>query len=144
MFNFVVLKEERFIHQNFEFRNLSMEECFESPYLFNKYFNNISFNRFVKNITELMEFRILDDELKYLKTFFGQKTINNSYTISYLIKKKKHFEFIESVIICKRIEFLSDYVKKKNLPETYVNYIDNLLISLYKTRLFLVKKIKKT
>ena len=38
--------------------------------LFNKYFNNISFNRFVKNITELMEFRILDDELKYLKTFF--------------------------------------------------------------------------
>ena len=76
-----------FIHQKFEFRNLSMEECFESPYLFNKYFNNISFNRFVKNITELMEFRILEEELKYLKTFFGQKTINNLYTISHLIKK---------------------------------------------------------
>ena len=143
MFNFVTLKEERFIHQKFEFRNLSIEECCESPYLFNKYFNNISFNHFVKNITELMEFRILDDELKYLKTFFGQKTINNSYTISYLIKKKKHFEFIESVIICKRIEFLSDYVKKKNLPECYINYIDNLLISLYKTKKFLVSKINK-
>ena len=75
MFNFVVLKEERFIHQQFEFRNLSMEECFESPYLFNKYFNNISFNSFVKNITELMEFRILDDELKYLKTFLVKKQL---------------------------------------------------------------------
>ena len=32
------------------------------------------------------------------------------------------------------------YVKKK-MPTDYIEYVDNLLISLYKTRKFLVKQI---
>ena len=54
---------------------------------------------------------------------------------------KKYSDFIENVIICKRIEFLSDYIKTQNLSQNYIDYIDNLLNSLYKTRLYLVKNI---
>lgn len=141
MFEFLTLKEERFIHKNFDFRILSEEEGFESPYLFNKYFNDISYNTFVQNITELLKFIILNEELNYLKTFFGKKKINNVYTISKLIKNDLHSEFIDNVIICKRIEFLHDYICKKKMPTDYIEYVDNLLISLYKTRNFLVKQI---
>ena len=143
MFNFYALKEERFIHKKFNFKNLQAEEGFESPYTFDNYFNNISYNLFVRNITELMEFRILDQEIQYLNKFFGHKKINNTYTISKLIKKHKYTEFINTVIICKRVEFLSDYIYKKNMPSTYTKYIDNLLESLYKTRKFLAEKVKK-
>lgn len=143
MFNFYALKEERFIHKNFDFKNLKAEEGFESPYTFDNYFNNISYNLFVRNITELMEFRILDQEIQYLNKFFGHKKINNTYTISKLIKKNKYPEFINNTIICKRVEFLSDYVYKKNMPLTYKKYIDNLLESLYKTRKFLAETVKK-
>jgi len=141
MFNFLTLKEERFIHKKFDFRILSNEEGFESPYLFNKYFNNISYNIFVQNVTELLEFIILSEEINYLKTFFGKKKINNVHTISKLIKRELHSDFIDNIIICKRIEFLYDYICKKKMPINYIEYIDKLLISLYKTRTFLVKKI---
>ncbi len=144
MFNFYALKEERFISKQFQFKNLSEKEAFDSPYIFDNYFNNISYNYFVRNITELMEFRILNEELEYLNKFFGKKKINNKYNISKLIKKNKYSEFIDTVIICKRIEFLSDFVYKKNMPENYKKYIDNLLESLYKTRKYLAQKIKKT
>ena len=143
MFNFFALKEERFIHQKFEFKNLSEEEGFESPYIFDNYFNNISYNSFVQNITELMEFHILDEEIQYLDKFFGKKLINKTYTVSKIIKKNKYPEFIDTVIICKRIEFLSDYVYQKKLSIDYINYINNLLISIYKTRTFLAQKIYK-
>ena len=144
MFSFSTLKEERFIHKQFEFKNLSEEEGFDSPYIFDNHFNNISYNSFVRNITELMEFSILDDEIQNLKKFFGKKLINKTYTISRIIKKNKYPEFIDNVIICKRIEFLSDYVYKKNMPLNYKKYINNLLISIYKTRLFLSQQIQKT
>tara|TARA_Y100000591_G_C21637796_1_gene596207 strand:- start:136 stop:588 length:453 start_codon:yes stop_codon:yes gene_type:complete len=143
MYNFHTLKEERFIHKTFEFKNLSKEEGFESPYIFNKYFNNISYNTFVKNITELMEFHILPEEIDYLNTFFGKKLINNTYTISKIIKKNIYTEFIDTVIICKRIEFLSDYIYQKKMSIDYLNYINNLLKSIYKTRTFLAHKIHK-
>ena len=73
-----------------------------------------------------------------------KKKINNKYNISKLIKKNKYSEFIDTIIICKRVEFLSDFVYKKNMPENYKKYIDNLLESLYKTRKYLAQKIKKT
>ena len=143
MFNFYALKEERFISKQFQFKNLSEKEAFDSPYIFDNYFNNISYNYFVRNITELMEFRILNEELEYLNKFFGKKKINKTYNISKLIKKNKYSEFIDTVIICKRIEFLSDFVYKKNMPENYKTYINNLLESLYKTRKYLAEQIKK-
>ena len=90
-----------------------------------------------------MEFRILNEELEYLNKFFGKKKINKTYNISKLIKKNKYSEFIDTVIICKRIEFLSDFVYKKNMPENYKTYINNLLESLYKTRKYLAEQIKK-
>ena len=141
MFSFSSLKEERFIKKTFEFKELSNEEGFESPYIFDNYFNNISYNIFVKNITELMEFFISYQEKQYLKKFFGKKKINNSYTISKLIKNNKYSEFIDIVIICKRIEFLYDFVKYKKMPSHYINYLDTLLESIYKTRVFLSDKI---
>ena len=76
MFNFfLLLKEERFIHKQFEFKNLSEEEGFESPYIFHNYFNNISYNSFVRNITELMEFHILNEELQYLNKFLAKNLL---------------------------------------------------------------------
>tara|TARA_B110000114_G_C15011934_1_gene365164 strand:+ start:519 stop:959 length:441 start_codon:yes stop_codon:yes gene_type:complete len=143
MFNFSALKEERFIHKTFEFIDLSNEEAFESPYIFDNHFNNISYNCFVRKITELMEFYISYEEKQYLTRFFGKKLINKTYTVSKLIKKNKFSDLIDTIIICKRIEFLSDYVYKKNMPLTYKKYIDNLLTIIYKTRTFLAQKVKK-
>lgn len=141
MFGFYALKEERFIHRNFEFIDLKDNEGFLSPYKFHKYFYGLNYSNFTKTISELMEFNVLKEEKQYLKKFFGKKKINKLYTISTLIKKKKYSDFIENVIICKRIEFLSDYIKTQNLSQNYIDYIDNLLNSLYKTRLYLVKNI---
>ena len=143
MSSFFSLEEERFIHRTFEFKELSNEEGFESPYIFDNYFNNISYNTYVQKITELMEFFISYQEKQYLKTFFGKKKINNSYTIAKLIKNNKYSEFIDTVIICKRLEFLYDFVKYKKMPMHYINYIDKLLESIYKTRVFLSDKIYK-
>lgn len=141
MFGFYALKEERFIHRNFEFIDLKDDEGFQSPYKFDKYFYGLNYSNFTRTTSELMEFNVLDIEKKYLKKFFGKKKINKLYTISTLIKKNKYADFIENVIICKRIEFLSDYIKTQNLSQNYINYIDNLLNSLYQTRLYLVKNI---
>ena len=141
MFGFYALKEERFIHRNFEFIDLKDNEGFLSPYKFHKYFYGLNYSNFTKTISELMEFNVLKEEKQYLKKFFGKKKINKLYTISTLKKKKKYSDFIENVIICKRIEFLSDYIKTQNLSQNYIDYIDNLLNSLYKTRLYLVKNI---
>lgn len=142
MFGFYTLKEERFVHKNFEFINLKDKEGFLSPYKFDKYFSGLNYSNFTRTTSDLMEFNVLEEEKQYLKKFFGKKKINNLYTISTLIKKTKYSDFIENIIICKRIEFLSDYIKKEKLPQNYINYIDNLLISLYQTRKYLVKKIK--
>tara|TARA_B110001452_G_scaffold130196_1_gene108175 strand:+ start:2946 stop:3386 length:441 start_codon:yes stop_codon:yes gene_type:complete len=140
---FFALKEERFIHRTFEFKKLSNEEAFDSPYKFDNYFDNLSYNNFVKNVTELMQFYISHEEKTYLSNFFGKKKINNSYTISKLIKNNKYPEFIDTVIICKRIEFLYDFIKYKKMSDNHINYIDNLLQKIYKTRAFLSYKIHK-
>ena len=140
---FFALKEERFIHRTFEFKKLSNEEAFDSPYKFENYFDNLSYNNFVKNVTELMQFYISHEEKTYLSNFFGKKKINNSYTISKLIKNNKYPEFIDTVIICKRIEFLYDFIKYKKMSDNHINYIDNLLQKIYKTRAFLSYKIHK-
>ena len=140
---FFALKEERFIHRTFEFKKLSNEEAFDSPYKFDNYFDNLSYNNFVKNVTELMQFYISHEEKTYLSNFFGKKKINNSYTISKLIKHNKYPEFIDTVIICKRIEFLYDFIKYKKMSDNHINYIDNLLQKIYKTRAFLSDKIHK-
>ena len=140
---FFALKEERFIHRTFEFKKLSNEEAFDSPYKFDNYFDNLSYNNFVKNVTELMQFYISHEEKTYLSNFFGKKKINNSYTISKLIKHNKYPEFIDTVIICKRIEFLYDFIKYKKMSDNHINYIDNLLQKIYKTRAFLSYKIHK-
>ena len=140
---FFALKEERFIHRTFEFKKLSNEEAFDSPYKFENYFDNLSYNNFVKNVTELMQFYISHEEKTYLSNFFGKKKINNSYTISKLIKNNKYPEFIDTVIICKRIEFLYDFVEYKKMSDNRINYINNLLKNIYKTRTFLSDKIHK-
>ena len=73
MSSFFSLKEERFIHRTFEFKELSKEEAFDSPYIFDNYFSNISYNNFVQNVTELMRFYISQEEKTYLSNFFGKK-----------------------------------------------------------------------
>ena len=143
MSSFFSLKEERFIHRTFEFKELSKEEAFDSPYIFDNYFSNISYNNFVQNVTELMRFYISQEEKTYLSNFFGKKKINNSYTISKLIKNNKYPEFIDTVIICKRIEFLYDFVEYKKMSDNRINYVNNLLKNIYKTRTFLSDKIHK-
>ena len=143
MFNFCALKEERFLHKKFDFKKLMYNQGFESPYLYDNYFNGLNYSNFTKATTELMQLHILEEETDNLIEFFGKKKINNLYTVSQLIKKNLHPEFIESVIICKRIEFLYDYAKSKNLDNSYIEYLINLLDSLYKTRTYLAKKITK-
>ena len=142
MFNYYALKEERFIHCLFDFNILPENKGFESPYDYTRHFNiNSSYSSFTRKISELLEFNVIEDEKIYLKTFFGKKIINNKYSISKIIKKKLFHEFIDSVIKCKRIEFLQDYIIRHKFKSKHLEYIDNLLISLYKTRNYLVKNI---
>lgn len=141
MFHFSSLKEERFLYKKFDLKELMYNEGFESPYIYDNYFNGLDYSNFTIATTELMQLNILEEEENNLKKFFGKKKINNIYTISKLIKKKVYPEFIESVIICKRIEFLYDYIISKNFDNFYSEYLINLLNGLYKTRTYLAKKI---
>ena len=65
MFGFYALKEERFIHRNFEFIDLKDDEGFQSPYKFHKYFYGLNYSNFTRAASELMEFNVLDIEKKY-------------------------------------------------------------------------------
>ena len=55
MFGFYALKEERFIHRNFEFIDLKDYEGFQSPYKFDKYFYGLNYSNFTKIVFPRMK-----------------------------------------------------------------------------------------
>jgi len=78
-----------------------------------------------------MNYRILQEEFIFLKKYYGKKTINNKYKINTLLKKKKYLDFIENLIITKRIEFLQEYIIDNLFNTVFLDYIQKLINSLY-------------
>ena len=78
-----------------------------------------------------MNYRILQEEFIFLKKYYGKKTINNKYKINTLLKIKKYLDFIENLIITKRIEFLQEYIIDNLFNTVFLDYIQKLINSLY-------------
>jgi hypothetical protein len=117
----------------------------DSPYNYEPYFNNLDYNEFVYRITQLVKYNILDEEIKFLKTYYGKKKINN-VKVTTLIKKNMNSDLIHTFIITKRLEFLLEFYQLKNNNNymsyinytNYTNYINKTLSNLYKTIKYLV------
>ena len=68
-----LLDENRInIRKNFDFNNKLIIGN-DSPYIFNDFFDNISYNSFTYKITELIKYEILNEEIIFLKKYYGKK-----------------------------------------------------------------------
>lgn len=131
MKNFFVLEETSYSsNKKFDF-DRHINNGFDSPYCFSNYFKNINYDRFVKNISDIMNYRILQEEFTFLKKYYGKKIINNKYKINTLLRKKKYLDFIENLIITKRIEFLQEYIIDNSFNTIFLEYTQKLINSLY-------------
>tara|TARA_Y100000741_G_C18139149_1_gene512351 strand:- start:215 stop:664 length:450 start_codon:yes stop_codon:yes gene_type:complete len=123
-------------HFNSEINNINF-----SPYSFSDFFKkNISYNSFVYNTTNILSYSILDDEIIYLNKFYGNYTIKKKYLLKNIIHSNKYINIINILIINKRIEFLIDYLLQNNFDIKYLNYINNIIDSLYKNTNFIIYK----
>lgn len=127
-------------NKNFIF-NRYLELGNDSPYIFVDYFNNLNYSEYVIKVTDLLKYSILEDEINFLKKYYGKKKIKNKYRLNKIIKKKLFPELINSLIINKRIEFLLEYIKNNNYTTDYINYTTKLLDDLYKNTRFLINKL---
>tara|TARA_Y100000389_G_scaffold166669_1_gene171535 strand:+ start:33 stop:473 length:441 start_codon:yes stop_codon:yes gene_type:complete len=136
-----LLDESRInIRKNFDFNNKLIIGN-DSPYIFNDFFNNISYNSFTYKITELITYEILNEEIIFLKKYYGKKKINN-IKLSKIIKKNLDPSLVDIFIINKRLEFLLEYIEINNFNINYINYLKKILKSLYKTTIYLINQNK--
>ena len=131
---------EQNIQKNFDF-NSKLIWGNDSPYTFVSYFNNITYNHFTYKITELIKYEILEEEIKFLKKYYGKKKINN-IKVSKIIKKNINPSLINTFIINKRLEFLLEHIQLHSFHINYINYLTKILNSLYKTTIYLINQNK--
>lgn len=141
MSNYTVLNEVEYItKKNFIF-NKYLEFGNDSPYIFVNHFSNLNYSNFTIKVTDLLKYNILEEEISFLKKYYGKKKIQNKYRLSKIIKKNLFPELIESLVINKRLEFLLEYIKNNNFNINYINYTIKLLDNLYKNTRFLINKL---
>ena len=141
MSNYTVLNEVEYItKKNFIF-NKYLEFGNDSPYIFVNHFSNLNYSNFTIKVTDLLKYNILEEEISFLKKYYGKKKIQNKYRLSKIIKKNLFSELIESLVINKRLEFLLEYIKNNNFNINYINYTIKLLDNLYKNTRFLINKL---
>tara|TARA_Y100000741_G_scaffold364554_1_gene355968 strand:- start:1455 stop:1901 length:447 start_codon:yes stop_codon:yes gene_type:complete len=111
--------------KTFDFYNVEYE--YLSPYNFDLYFyKNMSFNRFTNNITFMMNYDIQIEEIMHCRKFYGKSSIKKT-KLNEIINKIEHREFIDSIIIVKRLEYLADYIDVENFEATYILYLNNII-----------------
>ena len=111
--------------KKFDFYEVDYE--YISPYDFENYFlKNISFNDFTKNITSLINYNIINEELKHLKKFYKKSSIKKM-RLEDLFNKQKYNKLIELIIIVKRLEYLDDYITVNNFDVFKKVYLNNIL-----------------
>tara|TARA_B100001173_G_scaffold312463_1_gene333835 strand:- start:1465 stop:1902 length:438 start_codon:yes stop_codon:yes gene_type:complete len=141
MSNYTVLNEVEYItKKNFIF-NKYLEFGNDSPYIFVNHFSNLNYSDYAIKVTDLLKYNILEEEISFLKKYYGKKKIQNKYRLSKIIKKNLFPELIESLVINKRLEFLLEYIKNNNFNINYINYTIKLLDNLYKNTRFLINKL---
>ena len=118
--------------KTFDFYSVDYE--YLSPYDFDNYFNKtMSFNRFTNNITLLMNYNIEIEELLHCRRFYGKYLIKN-IKLNELINKSEYDDFINMIIIVKRLEYLSDYIDVENFEATYILYLNNIIDTARKNK----------
>ena len=111
MINYKVLNEAEYItKKNFIF-NKYLEFGNDSPYIFVNHFSNLNYSDYAIKVTNLLKYNILEEEIRFLKKYYGKKKFRNKYRLSKIIKKNLFPELIKSLVINKRLEFLLEYIE---------------------------------
>jgi len=127
MSDYLILNNEYYnVKQNFYF-NKTIKFGNDSPYIFTNHFTNLNYSDYVINVTDLLKYTILDEEIYFLKKYYGKKTIYNKYKLDKIINK--------------RIEFLIEYINNKNYSINCINYTNKLLDDLYKNTKYLIDNL---
>ena len=126
--------------------DIVLKDNYLTPYNFNNYFKkDISYNRFTNLCLYLTKYKILEEEIDYLKKYYSKKTIKNKYKLIDIINQqntnKNFLKLINILIINKRFEYLLEYLKKINMSINYINYIKQHLESLYNSTKLLINNL---
>ena len=105
-----------------------------SPYDYNDYFlKNMSFNDFAKNISYLVNYEVLIDEVEHLKKFYKKSSIKQ-LKLENIFNKKKYENLIELLIKIKRLEYLDDFIEVNKFQIFYKVYLNNTLQNMRKNK----------
>tara|TARA_B100001175_G_C19389722_1_gene580798 strand:- start:317 stop:793 length:477 start_codon:yes stop_codon:yes gene_type:complete len=116
----------------FEFIPVDYE--YISPYDYNDYFmKNMSFNDFAKNISYLINYDVLIDEVEHLKKFYKKSSIKQ-LKLENIFNKKKYENLIEVLIKIKRLEYLDDFIEVNKFEIFYKVYLNNTLENIRKNK----------
>ena len=141
MSNYSILSNQYYdVKKNFYF-NKNIKFGNDSPYIFTNHFTNLNYSNYVIKVTDLLKYTILDEEINFLKTYYGKKTICKKYKLDKIISKNLHPKLVYSLIINKRIEFLLEYINDKNYSINCINYTKKLLDDLYKNTKHLLNEL---
>ena len=132
----------------FEF-NKNIKNISYNPYIYTKPFpKNISFNSFTLNICKLLKNRIEKKEVKYLYNTYAVCSIKKNYKLKDIIEKyyksdqeNVYTNFINILILNKRLEFLLEYIIENDFSEEYENYINIMINNLRNTTKFIVNTL---
>ena len=142
---FLLLDEKKLTPDETIFTFNIPNEAHISPYNYATYFKNCDFDSFTKKVTKLLKLPVIQEELDRTLKFHSTSKINNKYTIKYIISRimdEKFNSYMNNIIINKRIEFLIDYMQEHHPNKLeHLDYIENLLESLYKSIKYISKKL---
>ena len=123
---------------------IKKNECYLVPYNFKNYFiPNLTFNNFTNYCLYLLKYKILKEEIEYLKKYYSKVKIKDNKRLLYYIDnidRPKYNEIIHSLIINKRFEYLLEYIQNNKFNIEYIDYIKTQMKSLYKTTKYLINK----
>ena len=112
-----------------------------SPYDYNDYFmKNMSFNDFAKNISYLVNYEVLLDEVEHLKKFYKKSSIKQ-LKLENIFNKKKYEILIELLIKIKRLEYLDDFIEVNKFQIFYKVYLNNTLQNIRKNKKNLIDNL---
>ena len=120
---------------------ISVDYEYISPYDYNDYFmKNMSFNDFAKNISYLVNYEVLLDEVEHLKKFYKKSSIKQ-LKLENIFNKKKYEILIELLIKIKRLEYLDDFIEVNKFQIFYKVYLNNTLQNMRKNKKNLIDNL---
>lgn len=136
--------EEEYIYHKKSYYNFNKNLTFgnDSPYEFQNFFySSMSYSDFTRKISNIISQNISNDEIIFLKKYYGKKKINKTHKLSKIIRKNKYIDLIKSFIVTKRIEFLHEYIIDYNFNKLYINYVNKILEIFYNDTRILINNL---